>query len=214
MLKKENGRPNIYFYITWFLIGIAGIPISVGVIYVILMAANQLLGDYIMVGGQRHITEDYLAGLLMIPLFGLITALLQFLVLRQVLPRMAWWIAATFAGFLAFLGVLSLAPRLFPQSQMNDPFLIAIGSALAGAGIGFFQWLVLRKKLPRSGWWILGVAFTWGLVFLLNGGVISGIWDILAVSVLPPLVTGLMLWLLFRYKDQPVADIPAASSPA
>ena len=72
-----------------------------------------------------------------------------------------------------------------------DPLTSAMEGALLGASVGIAQWLVLRRKVSRAGWWVL--ASTVGAVLLVTVvgyGAITG---------------GVMVWLL----RQPVTEEPS-----
>ena len=75
---------------------------------------------------------------------GSIAGVLQWLVLRPHVPASRWWMLASAVGaYVAFL-VLSVV-------ALGNAVLIY---ATAGLLIGIAQWLVLRRKVPRAGWWI------------------------------------------------------------
>ena len=66
----------------------------------------------------------------------------------------------------------------------------------AGVAIGLAQWLVLRGRLPRAGWWILASVVGWGLVEPIKGRFIDGLLESITIGALPAAVTGLVLWWL------------------
>jgi peptidoglycan/LPS O-acetylase OafA/YrhL len=162
-------------------------------------AIVRVVGDTIQVGGETHITEDYLFSYILFPLLGLLNGLLQYLVLRRCLPRMGWWIGATVLGWLLPLGIFRLVYFLFPAAMVPSTLMNALQLALLGGLLGLCQWLVLRKKVPRAGWWILACAVGWSLAFLVAGATISTDLDVWAIALLPPLVTCLAMWALLDW---------------
>ena len=91
--------------------------------------------------------------------------LLQWAALRQWIPGAWWWIPATLAGRImgppvasAFFAVMDLAvSRRGPRTLVE----VIVGFAIIGAVIGAMQWLVLRRTLPRAGWWVAASTLAW-----------------------------------------------------
>ena len=121
-------------------------------------------------------------------------ATVQWLVLRQRVPRAGWWLAASTVGGMTawplFLGVYWFAPVPFAHDQVSNiseaavamlqalpdaAELGAVGAVMGSVLLGVLQWLVLRKRVARAGWWVLanGVALTAG--FTLVGTLFGGI---------------------------------------
>jgi hypothetical protein len=73
--------------------------------------------------------------------------LAQWQVLRSRLTGMGWWPVATVVGSGAVLVFFALQ-ALLPQAP--KPFLLPV---LLG-GIGVAQWLVLRRRLPKTWPWV------------------------------------------------------------
>jgi len=79
---------------------------------------------------------------------GSIAGVLQWLVLRPHVPASRWWMLASAVGaYVAFL--------LLSVVVLGNAVLIY---ATAGLLIGIAQWLVLRRRIPRAGWWIAASA--------------------------------------------------------
>ncbi len=105
-----------------------------------------------------------ITSLLSLVIAGVMTVLLQWLVLRRYLERAGWWAFATFAGLLVASLVWVLATAITADAMVEAidsgnvealQLLNALGSAFNGAVLGVFQWLVLRRQVPRAGWWVL-----------------------------------------------------------
>lgn len=156
----------------------------------------------------------------------------QWLVLRRALPAMRWrsWALATaVGGFIAWvLGMLpstimsatahaATAATAAGGSPADIPDAVqlvlaaAMGLFVLGPILGVPQWRVLRRFVPRAGWWVLanGVAWAVGmpLVFLgVQAGAAGGSpWRAIAAGALSLLAAGAavgavhgaaMVWLL------------------
>ena len=78
IIKKPEGS----FYPTWIILTAFCFPIGLFINAVIIFPVlTTIIGDYIYVGGVRHITEDYLGIVAGIPLVGLLTGIVQFIIL-------------------------------------------------------------------------------------------------------------------------------------
>jgi hypothetical protein len=68
-----------------------------------------------------------------------------------------WVIASTAAVWVSFgvlFGLIIIATSIFPNIN-EDRMFGYIMFPVTAAILGVFQWLILRKWIPRSGWWIL-----------------------------------------------------------
>jgi len=110
---------------------------------------------------------------------GLVAGL-QWLVLRRYLVELRWfsWVGAAVAGYLAALVCMALAAAaslilgtrlvdLIGLSALRLLTVIVLGG-LIGAVVGFAQWLVLRRHLTASVWWIPATFLAWVVVALLT----------------------------------------------
>ncbi len=192
MLIKQN-KPPWFFYPAWVGLSVISIPISWWIGRAIMSQIIKVVGGTIIVGGQRHITEDFLFGYFLIPLLGLITGLMQYLLLRYWLPRIKWWIATTLLGWLLFAVVLFLLSSFVSFSTAPSP---AFAGLLIGGAIGLAQWFVLRQRVPRAVLWILISALGWGMAALVTDGAISSYQEILSIVFLPPIITSIGWWFL------------------
>ncbi len=109
-------------------------------------------------------------------------ALQQWLILRRWIPKVGWWAPVTLVawavgptvGFTIGALVSDLSGMaLGAVSNVKElPSLVQtfVGYALVGVVVGGGQWLVLRRSLPRAGWWVLASALTWGFGELAAAG--------------------------------------------
>ena len=135
---------------------------------------------------------------------ALTLSLVQWVLLRNFLPRARLWFLVTGAGVL--LGGLVTGLVLLGSSAQNwDPFFIMAASLLlVGLVLGLAQWLYLRRFLPNAFWIIFIDVLAAGSI-LMAGRTYTGLE--LAVFVLPGAITGLGLWLLLGHAQ------PRMSSP-
>lgn len=202
-MNFEFKQPGWPFYLGWIALSTLAILLAFGGTFVVLALAVNWIGDWIIVDGQKHITEDYLFSYVFPVLIWLFTSGLQFTLLRRYFPKMGWWVLATGAGWL-FAVALSYLDRVFVEKfdlaltfgNINLEWIIFL--PLFGALIGFFQWLVLRRSMPRAAWWILACGLGWGLIEPIVGLPFTGVFDILAIGFFPGLTTAICLWFLFR----------------
>jgi hypothetical protein len=118
---------------------------------------------------------------------GVAVGVAQWRVLRWRLPAIAGpaWTLATAAGaFIAWamgmipstlMGGDSAPPQAMPSRALMMVLAAAMGIAL-GPVLGIPQWIVLRRHIPRSGWWIAANSAAWGVgmpIIFLGVGVIA-----------------------------------------
>lgn len=188
-------KPGWFFYPTWIILTFLCVPIAFFLDLAILRIIIRFVGDIIYVHGVRHITEDYLLMYVFVPTVGLLTGVLQYGLLRRYLLRMGWWVLATTGGWL--LGaLLTMIPGWL---DWTDAFFdIDLVFIVMGLSIGVGQWLLLRRRLSRAGWWIGANVVGWGLLGLITVDNSLGQFGILALGLLPACVTAAMLALLMN----------------
>ena len=114
---------------------------------------------------------------------GIATGVLQWLLLKQRIPRAWHWIAATAIGWT----VGGLVGSFVLPSELGF-----LGAMFLGMATGTAQWLILRKVVYWAAWWpvVNGVAWATGLTMFPAP---------LLVGVMPGAMTGIALELLLRY---------------
>ena len=191
----NNEKPRWFFYLLWILLTLLCVPIAFFIDLIILRIISLFVGDFIYVGGVRHITEDYLEMYTFIPIVGLLTGVLQYGLLRRFLPQMGWWVAATVGGWL--LGeFLTLIPGWL--NWTNPLFNLDLSFVMMGLSIGMGQWLLLRRRLHRASWWIGANVAGWSLLALITEGNSIGQFGLFTLGFLPACATALMLALLMN----------------
>lgn len=97
---------------------------------------------------------------------GTFCGLCQWLLLIRRLPGVDRWPLITTIGWAGGWAILlwCLDIRL-DGSFTSNPILLAVIPPAAGVIAGLPQWLLLRRRLQRAGWWILATAVGWALPF-------------------------------------------------
>jgi hypothetical protein len=116
---------------------------------------------------------------------GMVVGTAQWLVLHRPIKSIRWhvWVLATAIGaFLAW--TLGMIPSTFmlagadsggaASAQMNELIVYALAAMMGfalGPILGVPQWLVVRRHLPKAGWWVLANALAWmvGMVIVFVG---------------------------------------------
>jgi hypothetical protein len=122
---------------------------------------DDLMTVYYNVDLTVFILLSVLSGLIT----GALVGLFQWLVLRRRLGGLGMWIPATVVGFgidyllkavyflLRYSETSGFQERV-PQGSFL-PFIFIATPILGALFIGVSQWLVLRREVPSSGWWVL-----------------------------------------------------------
>jgi len=117
---------------------------------------------------------DFVRELAAFAAFGAALGTTQWFVLWQKLHRASWWILASATG-IAMGWFLERAVGVC-ISHVEGVSLSGIeGWAAFGIVLGVMQWLVLRTRVHRAGWWILA-----SLAALVLGGVAAEVGDHIA----------------------------------
>ena len=197
-------RPDWFFYPGWVGASIFAFALAFLAYFPVISLVERWVGDIIYVNGVRHITEDYLFEYFFFPIFCLISGILQYVLLRLYLPKMGGWILATLAGCLLVFATMTLLTRIFELS-IRTFWNGALVFAIIGGLIGLSQWVFLRRRIPKAGWWILASFLGWGLAVLgsltsmKNASTLA---QILTFSLSPAIVAGFAWWFLLRPKSQ------------
>ena len=197
MLTRDNRKPSWIFYPAWVALSALSVPIAWLIAWAFMSQVENAIGGTIRVGGETHITEDFLFIYFLLPLLGLLSGFLQYLLLRRYLPRIGWWIGATVLGWLLLIVVLGLLPIVSsPYFDVRSMWFGALAVVLMGGSTALPQWLVLRQRVRRAAGWILASVLGWEVALLLTDGAISSQPEVLSVVFLPPLAASIAWWLL------------------
>jgi hypothetical protein len=98
-----------------------------------------------------------LAGYLGVAVGGILIGVLQSLVLRRHVTRAGWWVLASL-GAAAVVGLV-----VFGLGVVNTDLGWIGGVSVFGTVVGLLQWAVLRRHVPRAGWWVLASTVGWAV---------------------------------------------------
>jgi hypothetical protein len=197
MMIANNEKPRQFFYLGWVVLNFITVVMAWFIAWALISQITNVVGGTIQVRGQSRITEDFLFLYVLFPVIGLLTGILQYTLLRRYLPHMAWWIAATFLGWLTPFVTGSFIIALF--AQKNDTFSIMLGMLLIGATIVVPQWWMLRQRVRYASWWILAHGFGWCMTGLLNFVTSEPFPVLLAIALIPAIASGFACWLLLDW---------------
>jgi hypothetical protein len=159
-------KPASSFYVTWILLSAISAMIAFAAYFLLTRVINSIDGGWIIVNGQRRIAEDFLVPYLLWPMYALLYASLQYLMLRKYFPHMGWWIPATALGLPFSVLGLNLGNSIAAALNINfyALWMAPIQFMWLGGVIGAAQWFVLRGRVPRSIWWIPANLLGWGVI--------------------------------------------------
>lgn len=204
---STKSKPHWPFYASWIILTGLCVPVAFILYFLIIKIVTGIVGDFIIVDGVRHFTEDYLLGYIFVPTCGLLMGLVQYLLLHRILPGMGWWVPATAVGWITGLilvfSLRELVVRLWSmEAYFTGNWALDVAFVQLGLAVGFFQWLVLRRKLPGAGWWIVANVLGWGLISLAVGETL-GQFSVVLLSLLPACTTAVALALLLKQVPTP-----------
>jgi hypothetical protein len=148
-------------------------------------------------GVLRTILGEFMFG----AAIGFGVGILQWLVLRRRVSGVGWWVLASTAGLAGARGGAAALASGNSEVLGSYAWLVA-AMALGGAVTGILQWLVLRGKVSRAGWWVLASTVGWALGFAVMdaGAELVGVDCILGAllpgPVLGAVTGGALVWLL------------------
>ena len=96
-------------------------------------------------------------------LAGAVIGVVQWLALRDRLPKLEWWIPATAVG--QAVGLAAGAALVGYRTGLQD---LAIQGAITGLGVGILQALVLRPHVASWFWWALAMPPLWALGWIVT----------------------------------------------
>jgi hypothetical protein len=197
-MKDKGSQAGWGFWLGWVLASTMGMLVGFMMMFFIAAFMSELFDSELL---DIEWLFDLFAGIML----GIGVGILQWLVLRQRVSGVGWWILASVAAgygiFLAsFIGI--------SESLSFGLFLRFTGvAALGGAVTGILQWLVLRGKVSRAGWWVLASTVGWALGMAVSRAIPLGVDPellvlIVAAAVMGAVTGGALVWLL----RQPVPE--------
>jgi hypothetical protein len=177
--KSRKASP-LGLWITWLIVN----ELAVGIVAVLLLIMAPLLKT----------EPGAISGNLVLSLCtALILGTMQWLVLKPWISRIRDWLIPTAAGVLVY----SITELLIPDvvwSSLPALWTAIVTFAFFGAARGIAQWLALRRRFSRAGWWIAATTVGWALAGV--GDHASDCLSILTAAA-PAALTGVALvWLV------------------
>ena len=176
----------------------------------ILSAVATILATSLLCGlsaiGPGSVESDLMIGLRSGAVGGAIGGLFagawQWGILDRRVGRTGDWIALTAVGWMVVCSTswAVLAQPVFESHILSKAISFAVVGAVGGlAGLG--QWFVLRRKVPRAGWWILAASLSWAITYLISE--FAGLGTLFA----PGVIEGTALVLLLPEPAPDVKDV-------
>ena len=161
---------DIVFWSRWVIANLVGELLGLGLVGVIGYTVIYAFGEPESVGYVLSFTVLVIG---LGALEGAIVGAAQAIVLRRRLPQLRTWVAATMAGAVVawtlgmlpgtLMSLVGSDPSATP-SEMSDTLQVILTiplGLLAGAILGFPQWLILKRYISLAGWWVVANALAW-----------------------------------------------------
>jgi hypothetical protein len=171
--------------------------------WIIATVIGAVLGFAMSLNIGNRLPASPIASVIILALFsvnfaGIVATCLQWIVLSIFIKRsIAWLVTGSIGWCFPFAAILLLFVHITGQSAD----LIAAGGLTAG----FLQWLVMRKWMPRAGWWVLANTIGWSLVVVflshplpLQLPPVWGYWSMLPLPFFPGIITGVTMMVLMK----------------
>lgn len=137
-MNTEHPKSDRGLWLAWFLASLIG------------YAVGMFLGASVAYGLFDKDTFDGTMGVTLGIVMGTIGGFAQWVILRERFAGAGWWILASALGFAT---VFSMGGTVRPN---ENPAMIGVRMAIAfGLVAGILQWIILRQKVTRAGWWVL-----------------------------------------------------------
>jgi len=134
--------------------------------------------------------------------------------LRRSVSWASMWIWVTAAGWMiSFPLAFSIYTwvKSISDTAFIDTWEKTIQVTLIAIFIGVLQWLLLRRYISRSGWWILANLIGWNAAGLLAGaGAMVSILESIPMGICVGAVTGLALILLLQHPGSKILETSRA----
>ncbi len=208
-VRNTAPRPGRLFWLAWVLATVSGAVVCLILAAPLEMAVFAVLNfsglstQAAAPPGPAGLVVMLLISAVSPAIMGAAFGLGQWLVLRRALAGTGGWVLATLVGYPATF----MVQRFLHRGEL--PIACGVMLFLAFGGIlGVLQWLVLSRRVPRAGLWIVISLAGWVLAFILIGAVeVSGLYvepfDMVAALLVPTIVSGAgMVWLLRRTSSE------------
>lgn len=127
-------------------------------------AALKTLEDIYLAGSATRATDGLYIVTIVTGLFFVAGSMVQWLVLRQHLRPLGWWPVVTIIGAITgWLLVTAFVTSSYTYRETFRSNLLIFSFMLAVIGVA--QWIVLRRHVQSSGWWVLASAIGGALIW-------------------------------------------------
>ena len=128
-MANERANAGFWFAIQWLLANAAGVAAG--------LATAKAIGAFSFICA------------------GIIPSVLQWLVLRRTIAGLRWWPVMSSVGLAVGLFLAMLPMNMAGVDGPQVAPLFAMGFAVMGTVPGTLQWLLLRRRVSRTGWCVL-----------------------------------------------------------
>ncbi|PKN93709.1 MAG: hypothetical protein CVU44_07795 [Chloroflexi bacterium HGW-Chloroflexi-6] len=135
-IESQNDFGKLFAFVYWPLATIVGWIL--GYLFFSILPRDFLMKSMI----QNFAATMFWSNVLLTFGLGIFVGAFQEFIIRKTFLRTVWWTVATALG-------LSIGA--------------AINIIFIGAGVGIFQWLLLRQRVDKAWWWIFICAIVWVL---------------------------------------------------
>ncbi len=142
--------------------------------------------------------------------------LAQWIALRWILNTSRLWIFTVLVGLPLALLIINNIPDTFLQFADDESVAaLTAGYLVIGFSVGLPQWLILRRQVSRSSFWLLGssigaAAGVW-LILITEWINLSAVLSFVVAVLTYSIVTGLTLTRLLAYPNRFQANLTSAS---
>jgi hypothetical protein len=179
----------------WVILNLLSIPLAILLAMALVVLADRIGAPLLPDVGPAD--AGVLELILLISMLILVTAVLQWILLRRYLNHARVWLPLTALGWLVGILLIYLAGLL--KIPVTAAWIPAIVPPFLGAVVGAAQWLYLRQVIDKAGFWVLASALGYGVLARGALGSFSSIPEFLFFILAPFAITGLALVLLLRH---------------
>jgi hypothetical protein len=186
-MHMEPMRAGWGLFVRWIFASTVGLIVGLAVYVPILVG----FGSELSFAVQSLISA--IAG----AIFGASLGIAQGIVLRRRPFQPGRWVLVSIVGG-SVGGAVALSMGEAVGDASSFELAVTVGFTVIGAFVGIAQWIVLRRQLPRAGWWILagsmGTAGTMAAALAARETV--GVSAALALIIYGAITGSVLLWLL------------------
>jgi hypothetical protein len=163
------------------------------------LASLAVMALVVLARLDRQEPVNIVQAVLYVSMMILVSAVLQWLLLRRYLENAAVWIPLTAVGWLAGIFMIYLARPAVEAAPSGRTLTLVL--LLLGAVVGLAQWIYLRRMVDHAGYWVLASATGYGVLGYGASVSFTSIAELLFFILAPFAITGLALVILLRQGD-------------